>query len=87
MNCLVLERSRKLEEWREQVHSGALLPQIIKARLAMEIVERFHDAQQAQLAWEDYEKISKGSLPENLPILELMNIPSIGLIGLLSSAD
>lgn len=77
----------EISKWREQVHSGALPPQAIKARLAIEIVERFHDAQQAQLAFEDYEKISKGSLPENLPIFDLVIIKTIGLVDLLRCSE
>ncbi len=76
-----------IEEWRQQVHTGVLLPQAAKARLAMEIVERFHDRQAAQLAWDDYSNISKGGLPENLPVLELVNIASLGLMDLLRSAE
>lgn len=80
---------RPLEEvelLREQVRTGALTPQAAKVQLALEIIERFHSKTAAQQALEDYQKISQGALPENLPTLELRGA-SIGLIDLLRSAD
>jgi tyrosyl-tRNA synthetase len=76
-----------IEQLRTQVHSGVLLPQAAKARLAMEIVERFYSNQVAQLAWEDYSKVSKGSLPENLPVLELAGSTNMGVVDLLRIAE
>ena len=76
----------EIELLREEVRTGARIPQSAKAQLAQEIIERFHNKQAWEKAWEDYQKISQGALPENLPILELKGA-SIGLIDLLRSAD
>lgn len=75
-----------IKELRKQVHSGSVLPQAAKSMLALEIVERFHGNAAAQLAWEDYHSVSKGALPENLPVLEL-NLSYIGVIDLLRAAQ
>lgn len=76
----------EIESLREQVRTGAIIPQAAKVQLALEIIERFHSKTAAQQAWDDYQKISQGALPENLPILELRGA-NIGLIDLLRSAD
>lgn len=75
----------EIEEWRSHVHAGSLLPQAVKARLALELIERFHDKQSAESAWEDYSKVSQGNLPENLPITELHAPEGIGLMDLLKA--
>lgn len=77
----------EIEEMHEQVRIGALIPQAAKARLAMEIVERFHDQQAAQRAWDDYSKVSQGQLPENLPPLEIEAVGGMGIVDLLRTAQ
>lgn len=76
----------QIAELREQVRSGSVLPQTVKSMLAMEIVQRFHGQEAAQLAWEDYRSVSKGALPENLPVLEL-SANSLGVVDLLRIAQ
>lgn len=76
----------QMVELREQVREGAVLPQNAKFMLAMEIVQRFHGQEAAELALEDYHKVSKGALPENLPVLEL-RFPSMGVVDLLRMAQ
>jgi tyrosyl-tRNA synthetase len=81
----------EIEEWRRQLHSnpevfGKLGAQVPKARLAQEIIERFHTREAWEKAWEDYQRVSSGDLPENLPTLELNTPEGIGLVDLLRLA-
>lgn len=76
----------QMVELREQVREGAVSPQNAKFMLAMEIVQRFHGQEAAELALEDYRKVSQGALPENLPVLEL-HFPSMGVVDLLRTAQ
>lgn len=76
----------QMVELREQVREGSVSPQNAKFMLAMEIVQRFHGQEAAELALEDYRKVSQGALPENLPVLEL-HFPSMGVVDLLRTAQ
>lgn len=69
-----------------QVKAGETPPQTAKARLASELVDRFHGQEAAQLAWQDYDRVSKGDLPDNLPVLSI-SAEGIGLVDLLRTAQ
>jgi tyrosyl-tRNA synthetase len=52
--------------------AGGRDPREIKALFAREIVERFHDAQAAEHAARDFERIySKDAVPEDVPVVEV----------------
>lgn len=76
----------EVETLREQVRTGVIIPQAAKAQLAQEMIIRFHNAAAWQSAWDDYQRVSQGDLPQNLPTLELVNPKGLGLADLLRSA-
>ena len=82
-DLLSFQSAAEINHIREQVHSGSLAPNAAKMMLAREIVERFHNAEAAQLASEDYSKVGQGALPENLSSIEIKSCGSMGIVDLL----
>jgi tyrosyl-tRNA synthetase len=69
---LISFRSMKeIESWRTEVADG-LNPRDVKFRLAQEIVERFHNKDEAEKAKEGFvSQFQKGALPEEIDEIEL----------------
>lgn len=87
---LSFESSQEIEKLRHQVHSSTHGPQIAKARLAIEIVTRFHSANAAEQAFKDYSNVGEGGLPEHLETLKLeigADTPTIAIANVLKIAD
>jgi tyrosyl-tRNA synthetase len=62
----------ELAEMRRQAAAGEANPRDHKARLARELVSRFHDASAAQAGEEDFERrFRRGLLPKDIPELQL----------------
>ncbi len=62
----------KIERLKQAVATGAEHPKEAKKRLAMEIVSRFHSAEAAQKAAEEFEKVfARGGVPEDIPTVEI----------------
>lgn len=70
----------------EELKRDSMSPQVKKAKLAIEIVTRFHSEEAAHLAWEDYQKVSQGELPENLPAFEIFVTENLGIANVLKLA-
>ena len=70
---LSLETSiSELESMRSAAAAGEANPRDFKARLAREIVTRFHDASTAASASEDFERVfRRGAMPEEVPEVEV----------------
>jgi len=61
----------EINRWRESVNIGAN-PRDIKVRLAEEIVTRFHSANDARIAHENFNaRFQRHEIPDNLPELVL----------------
>ncbi len=87
---LSLRSGEEIATLHEEVKAGASNPQVAKAKLAMEIVERFYDAPTAELAFQDYSNVSEGGLPEHLETLKLeigADTPTIAIANVLKIAD
>lgn len=68
---------------RDGVADGSLNPRQVKDRLAQEVITRFHDANAAAAASDEFAQVfSKGALPEDTPELHLD--AEIGLLDLLA---
>jgi tyrosyl-tRNA synthetase len=61
-----------IETLRRELEEGKQHPKEVKARLAREIVARFHDEEQAQLAERHFEQVfKKRELPDEIPVQEV----------------
>lgn len=80
--------SIEIHNMREAALSGAANPRNFKVELAMEIITRFHDKQQAQAALEDFElRFKKGDMPTEIEEITLpVSEPEILLTYLLKEA-
>jgi tyrosyl-tRNA synthetase len=78
IELLSFEPLSAVRRWREDVAAGAN-PRDIKARFAHEIVARFHGADAAQKARQDFEqRFREGVLPETMPEVTV-NVPPGGI--------
>jgi tyrosyl-tRNA synthetase len=67
IELLSFEPLSTVRQWRTQVAEGAN-PRDVKVRFAKEIVARFHGAQAAERALEEFEqRFREGALPEDMP--------------------
>jgi tyrosyl-tRNA synthetase len=61
----------EIQSWLKECEQGAN-PRTYKVKLAQEIVERFHDANAAIKALENFEaRFQRGALPDDMPEIEL----------------
>jgi tyrosyl-tRNA synthetase len=68
---LSFEPAATVARWRDEVGQGAN-PRDIKYRLAAELVARFHGAEAAERAREEFiARFRHGALPEDMPVIEL----------------
>lgn len=76
-----------ISEWKKTVADGAN-PRDIKVRFAQEIVTRFHSANAAESALEDFQNRSKGGIPDDVPEISItIEGSSIGVAQLLKQAN
>jgi len=62
----------QIERMREDVAAGRLHPKRVKEELALEIVGRYHGAEAARRAKEEFDRVHKqGDLPSDMPTVEL----------------
>jgi tyrosyl-tRNA synthetase len=67
IELLSFETSEKISSWKKQIAEGGN-PRDIKVLFAKEIVARFHSAEAAKKAEEDFEsRFRHGELPEEIP--------------------
>lgn len=78
----------EINQWRADAEAGAN-PRDFKVKLALELVERFHNAALAEQAYAAFvSRFQKGQLPENLPYIELTSASTSMLIAqVLKSAN
>ncbi len=77
----------ELNELKEGLKNGAVHPMEAKKSLAMEIVERYYDAQTAKTAREEFENIfKKKGLPDDIPVFKLDNEEDIWIPGIMKEA-
>ncbi len=78
LELLSFQPASVIERWREEVRGGRN-PRDVKVDLAMELVARFHSAQEAQDARAEFEaRFRQGEVPKDLPEVELA-VSSTGL--------
>lgn len=86
IELLSFESMQTIDDWKQSVANGAN-PRDIKVRFAQEIVTRFHSAQAAESALEDFVNRSKGGIPDEVPEVSLsIEGDSIGVAQLLKQA-
>ncbi len=87
IELLSFESLKTIQAWKADVSGGAN-PRDIKVRFAKEIVARFHSAQAADAALEDFQNRAKGGIPDDLPELVLtVEGTSIGIAQLLKQSN
>jgi len=75
-----------IAQWKAQVAAGGN-PRNIKVRFAQEIVTRFHSAESAEKALQDFQTRSKGGIPEEVPeVAVTIDAETIGVAQLLKLA-
>ncbi len=81
--------SAEIQQMRAAAQAGTANPRNFKVELAMEIITRFHDKQQAQAALEDFElRFKKGEMPTEIPAVTLQAVGGeIAIALLLKDAD
>jgi len=79
---------REIEQFRQDIGAGAN-PRDIKFLLAQEIISRFHDADAARAAKQDFiTRFTKGALPDELPEIRLkLEHDKISIAALLKRAE
>lgn len=78
----------EIKQWRDEVAAGAN-PRDIKVKLALEIVERFHGTEAAQLSHEEFvARFKQGAIPNDLEekVVHAADISGIALANLLKDA-
>lgn len=78
----------EINKWREEAKTGSLNPRDIKIKLALEIVERFHNKAASLTAHKEFvARFQQGSIPENIETI-MINIETneIPLSNLLKQA-
>jgi tyrosyl-tRNA synthetase len=79
IDLLSFESAAKVKQWKDEVAKGGN-PRDVKVVFAKEIVARFHSAQAARQAEENFEKRHRhGELPQDLPELAVV-VPKEGLL-------
>lgn len=87
IELLSFESLQTIQAWKADVSGGAN-PRDIKVRFAKEIVARFHSAQAADAALEDFQNRAKGGIPADLPELALVvDGANIGIAQLLKQSN
>lgn len=87
IELLSFESMQTIGDWKQSVAHGAN-PRDIKVRFAQEIVTRFHSAQAAESALEDFVNRSKGGIPDEVPEVSLsIEGDFIGVAQLLKQAN
>ncbi len=87
IELLSFETMQTINAWKQSVAGGAN-PRDIKVRFAQEIVARFHSAQAAEAALEDFVNRSKGGIPDEVPEVSLsIEGDSIGVAQMLKQAS
>ena len=87
IELLSFESLQTIQAWKADVSGGAN-PRDIKVRFAKEIVARFHSAQAADAALEDFQNRAKGGIPDDLPELALVvDGANIGIAQLLKQSN
>jgi tyrosyl-tRNA synthetase len=87
IELLSFESIQTIGEWKASVAAGGN-PRDIKVRFAQEIVARFHSAQAAESALQDFQNRARGGIPDELPEVTLsIETESIGVAQLLKQAN
>jgi tyrosyl-tRNA synthetase len=84
-NLLSFQSIQEIEVLKSEVAQGKN-PKDAKVALAKEIVSRFHDAQAAEKAHEDFQLRAKGGIPDDIPEVSLSGAP-VGIAQLLKIAQ
>jgi tyrosyl-tRNA synthetase len=82
---LSFESMSAIESLKNEVQNGKN-PKDAKVALAKEIVTRFHSAQDAEKALEDFQLRAKGGIPDNIPEMSFEGAP-IGIAQLIKMAQ
>ncbi len=86
IELLSFESLETIAQWKAQVAAGEN-PRNIKVRFAQEIVTRFHSAESAEKALQDFQTRSKGGIPEEVPeVAVTIDAETIGVAQLLKLA-
>jgi tyrosyl-tRNA synthetase len=86
IELLSFAATETINNWKAEVAAGAN-PRNIKVTFAKEIVTRFHGAEDADKAFEDFQTRAKGGVPDDVPELSLsIDSDSVGICQLLKAA-
>ena len=86
-DLLSLKTTNEIARLKEEIASGAN-PRDIKVKLAMEIVERYHDVEAAKNALNDFEtRFKKNEIPDDMPEISINTNDSIALPLVLKQAN
>ncbi|MDI9819785.1 MULTISPECIES: tyrosine--tRNA ligase [unclassified Legionella] len=87
IDLLSFKSAKEINSLKKAVTEG-LNPRDVKIGLAKELIERFHDKTQAEMAHQAFiERFQKGEIPENLTEQTILCTGSIGLAQLLKQLD
>lgn len=88
LELLSFRPMQEIQGWKRNVEDG-LNPRDIKIKLAMEIVERFHDHSEAEKAYENFvSRFQRNEIPQDLPLKEISSTDAQMLLTqLLKTAD
>ncbi len=79
--------SREIDELKNKVEANVLHPKNVKKQLARELTARFHGAEAAQAAEENFEKVfKKGGVPDDVPEMRHVATEPVSLPQLLVDA-
>ena len=84
-NLLSFQSISEIEKLKQAILEGKN-PKDAKVALAKEIVTRFHSAQEADKAHEDFQLRAKGGIPDDIPEITLSGAP-IGISQLLKMSQ
>lgn len=86
-DLISLKTTTEINNFKHEVQNGKN-PKDIKVLLAMEIIERYHTRQAAELALSDFElRFTQGGIPDNIPLTTLHNVDGLSIANVLKQAN
>jgi tyrosyl-tRNA synthetase len=83
-DLLSFRPASEIEQFKRDIDAGRN-PKEVKVLLAKEITARFHSAQQADDAEQDFNNRAKGGIPDDIPEIQMSGAP-LGIAALLKQA-
>lgn len=85
---LSFRSTSEINSWKNEIKNNKLNPRDTKIKLALEIVERFHDKKNAEAALEEFiSRFQKGAIPKDIKTIDIeIDMGDIAIGNLLKSA-